>query len=40
MLKMLQDKINSDEKKGLNSWGGTYGKGEQPPSVEKKYWEK
>jgi aldehyde:ferredoxin oxidoreductase len=40
MLKMLQDKIDADEKNGLNVWGGTYGKGEQPPSTEKRYWEK
>jgi aldehyde:ferredoxin oxidoreductase len=40
MLKMLQDKIDADEKNDLNVWGGTYGKGEQPPSTEKRYWEK
>jgi aldehyde:ferredoxin oxidoreductase len=40
MLKMLQETIDADEKKGLNIWGGTYKKGEQPPSVEKRYWEK
>jgi len=40
MLKMLQDKIDADEKNGLNVWGGTYAKGEQPPSTEKRYWEK
>jgi aldehyde:ferredoxin oxidoreductase len=40
MLKMLQDKIDADEKNGLNVWGGTYEKGEQPPSTEKRYWEK
>jgi aldehyde:ferredoxin oxidoreductase len=39
MLKMLQEKIASDEKKGLNVWGGTYRKGEHPPSTEKHYWE-
>ncbi|MCX6663544.1 MAG: aldehyde:ferredoxin oxidoreductase [Euryarchaeota archaeon] len=40
MLKMLQDKIDADEKNGLNVWGGTYEKGEQLPSTEKRYWEK
>jgi hypothetical protein len=40
MLKMLQDKIDADEKNGLNVWGGSYEKGEQPPSNEKRYWEK
>jgi hypothetical protein len=40
MLKMLQEKIDADEKNGLNVWGGTYEKGEQPPSTEKRYWEK
>jgi aldehyde:ferredoxin oxidoreductase len=39
MLKMLQDKIDADEKNGLNLWGGTYAKEEQPPSTEKRYWE-
>ena len=40
MLKMLQDKIDEDDKKGLNVWGGKYGKGEKPPSIIPKYWEK
>jgi len=40
MLRMLQDKITADEKHGLNTWGGKYGKGEHPPSTEKRYWEK
>jgi len=40
MLKMLQDKIDADEKNGLNLWVGTYLKEEQPPSNEKRYWEK
>ncbi|HUS99261.1 MAG TPA: aldehyde ferredoxin oxidoreductase C-terminal domain-containing protein [Candidatus Thermoplasmatota archaeon] len=40
MLKMLQDKITADEKKALNVWGGTYKKGEHPPSTKKRYWEK
>jgi aldehyde:ferredoxin oxidoreductase len=40
MLKMLQEKIAADEKQGLNVWGGSYGNGEQPPSTEKRYWEK
>jgi hypothetical protein len=40
MLKMLQDQIDADEKNGLNVWGGTYVKGEQPPVTEKRYWEK
>jgi aldehyde:ferredoxin oxidoreductase len=40
MLKILQDKINEDDKKGLNVWGGKYSKGEKPPSIIPKYWEK
>lgn len=40
MLKMLQDNIDKDDKAGLNVWGGTYGKGEKPPSIHLKYWEK
>ena len=40
MLDMLQKKIDEDQKKGLNSWGGKYGKGEKPPSIDLKYWEK
>ena len=40
MLKMLQEKIYEDEKKGLNIWSGKYHKGEKPPSIKKKYWEK
>jgi aldehyde:ferredoxin oxidoreductase len=39
MLKMLQDKINADEKNGLNVWGGTYAESEQPPTTERRYWE-
>jgi len=40
MLKMLQQKIDKDEKAGLNVWGGKYGKKEKPPSNDPKYWEK
>jgi aldehyde:ferredoxin oxidoreductase len=40
MLEMLQKKIDEDEKAGLNTWGGMYGKGEKPPSIIPKYWEK
>jgi hypothetical protein len=40
MLKMLQEKIDEDEKAGLNVWGGKYGKGEKPPSIHPRYWEK
>jgi len=40
MLKMLQDKIDKDEKAGFNKWGGKYTKGEKPPSNNPKYWEK
>ena len=40
MLKMLQEKIDKDEKAGLNSWGGNYSKSEKPPSADPKYWEK
>ena len=40
MLKMLQEKIDEDEKAGLNVWGGKYEKNERPPSIHPKYWEK
>jgi len=40
MLDMLQEKIDEDEKNGLNKWRGKYGKGEKPPSINQKYWEK
>ena len=40
MLEMLQEKIDEDDKKGLNVWDGKYGKGEKPPSIILKYWEK
>jgi aldehyde:ferredoxin oxidoreductase len=40
MLAMLQLKINDDEAKGLNSWGGKYAGGEKPPADERRYWEK
>jgi aldehyde:ferredoxin oxidoreductase len=40
MLKMLQDNIDKDDKEGLNAWGGKYSKGEKPPSIHLKYWEK
>jgi aldehyde:ferredoxin oxidoreductase len=40
MLRMLQEAIDSDEKKGLNVWGGKYGRDEKPPSIHTKYWEK
>jgi aldehyde:ferredoxin oxidoreductase len=38
MLSMLQKKIDEDEKKGLNKWGGQYTDGEQPPADKDKYW--
>jgi len=40
MLKFLQDEIDKDEKASLNVWGGKYSKGEKPPSINPKYWEK
>ena len=40
MLKILQQKIDEDEKTGLNVWGGNYNKREKPPSKDHKYWEK
>ena len=40
MIKMLQEKIDDDEKVGLNKWGGKYSKGEKPPSIIPRYWEK
>ncbi len=39
MLSMLQKKIDNDQKKGLNTWGGTYKSGEKPPTNKEKYWE-
>ena len=39
MLKMLQEKIDEDEKSGLNVWGGYYGKGEKSPNECFHYWE-
>jgi aldehyde:ferredoxin oxidoreductase len=40
MLDMLQKAIDEDEKSKLNVWGGRYGKDEQPPSPDRRYWEK
>jgi aldehyde:ferredoxin oxidoreductase len=40
MLEFLQDTIEKDGKAGLNVWGGKYSKGEEPPSIQPKYWEK
>jgi len=40
MLRMLQKKIDEDEKAGLNKWGGKYKKDEKPPSNDPRYWEK
>jgi len=40
MLKMLQEKIDEDEKAGFNVWGGKYSRGEKPPTIEKHYWNK
>ena len=40
MLKMLQQKIDEDEKAGLNKWGGQYDTDEKPPSTDPRYWEK
>jgi len=38
MLKMIQKKIDEDEKAGLNVWGGRYKRGENPPSKDLHYW--
>ncbi|MBS3801436.1 MAG: (2Fe-2S)-binding protein [Candidatus Thermoplasmatota archaeon] len=38
MLSMLQKKIDQDQEKGLNSWGGIYGDDEQPPTDKDQYW--
>lgn len=38
MLSMLQEKIDEDEKNGLNTWGGTYSDDERPPTTKQKYW--
>ena len=40
MLSMLQRSIDADQRKGLNKWCGKYIKGEKPPSIDPKYWEK
>ncbi|MFH1012918.1 MAG: aldehyde ferredoxin oxidoreductase C-terminal domain-containing protein [Thermoplasmatota archaeon] len=40
MLSMLQRKIDDDEKKGLNKWGGMYTGKERPPTNTVRYWEK
>ena len=40
MIKILQEKIEKDEKAGLNKWGGNYEKNEKPPTSIDKYWEK
>ena len=40
MLKMIQKKIDEDEKAGLNVWGGKYKREENPPSKDPHYWEK
>jgi len=37
---MLQEKIDEEQKAGFNKWCGNYGKGEKPPSIDLKYWEK
>ena len=39
LLRMLQEKIDQDEKAGLDTWGGQYGTSEKPPTTEPKYWE-
>ena len=40
MLKMIQKKIDEDEKAGLNVWCGKYKRGENSPSKDLHYWEK
>ena len=40
MFDMLEKVIDEDAKKGFNHWGGKYGKGEKPPSIDPRYWEK
>ncbi|MEF8879398.1 MAG: aldehyde ferredoxin oxidoreductase C-terminal domain-containing protein [Candidatus Thermoplasmatota archaeon] len=40
MMEMLQQKIDEDEKAGLNEWGGNYEDGEKSPTTDMKYWEK
>jgi aldehyde:ferredoxin oxidoreductase len=40
MFDMLEKVIDEDARKGLNHWGGKYGKGEKPPSIDPRYWEK
>jgi aldehyde:ferredoxin oxidoreductase len=38
MLKILKDKIITDEKAGLNIWGGKYNNKEKNPNDGIKYW--
>jgi aldehyde:ferredoxin oxidoreductase len=40
MFTMLQAKIDEDEAKGLNDWGGKYAAYEKPPAPDRRYWEK
>ena len=40
MLEFLKETIEKDDKACLNVWGGKYSKGEEPPSIQPKYWEK
>jgi aldehyde:ferredoxin oxidoreductase len=39
MLKMLQHKIDDDDKAGRNEWGGKYTGDEKPPTDVKRYWQ-
>lgn len=39
MLSMLQKKIDDDQKKGFNTWGGVYDTNENPPDASETYWE-
>ena len=39
LLDMLREKIDADEKAGLNAWGGKYAEGDSPPNKDRKYWE-
>jgi len=39
IIKILQHRIDQDEKAGLNVWGGRYENGEKPPCTNPRYWK-
>jgi aldehyde:ferredoxin oxidoreductase len=40
MLRILEKKIEDDDKANLNTWRGKYGEKEKPPTNTPRYWEK